>query len=59
MKRELEKAFRKVRTEIADAIIEHDMDDQAEFFGELADWAYRQHEALSLDADLETQDYEE
>ena len=33
-------------------------DEAADFFGQLADWAYAQSEAMSLDDDLEMQDYE-
>ena len=33
-------------------------DEPADFFGQLADWAYAQSEAMSLDDDLEMQDYE-
>lgn len=33
-------------------------DEAADFFGQLADWAYAQSEAMSLDDDPEMQDYE-
>ena len=33
--------------------------ERAEFFSELADWAYAQHEAMSIDDECEMQNYEE
>lgn len=33
--------------------------ERAEFFGELADWAYAQYEAMSIDDECEMQNYEE
>ena len=34
-------------------------DEAAQFFSELADWAYAQYEAMSIDDECEMQDYEE
>lgn len=34
-------------------------EDQAKFYGELADWAYSQHETLSIDDECEMQNYDE
>ena len=36
-----------------------DRDEAAQFFSELADWAYAQHEAMSIDDYCEMQNYEE
>lgn len=33
--------------------------ERAEFFNELADWAYAQYEAMSIDDECEMQNYEE
>lgn len=35
------------------------MEEAAEFFDRLADWAYAQHEACLIDPEPEMQDYEE
>ena len=37
---------------------EMERDEAADFFGQLADWAYAQSESMSLADDLEMQDYE-
>lgn len=46
MNKELKKVLETVRTQVIEATEGHDWDEQAEFFGELADWAYGRHEIL-------------
>ena len=58
MKQELRQTLELVRSQLVEATEGHEWDEQAEFFGELADWAYGRHEALSAPPELELQDYE-
>ena len=48
-----------VQQQVTEATEGHEWDEQAEFFGELADWAYGRHEILSASPEPEMQDYEE
>ena len=59
MNTELKKSLEIVRQQVTEATEGHDWDEQAEFFGELADWAYGRHEILSASPEPEMQDYEE
>lgn len=58
MKKELKETLRHVQRQIAEATEGHEWDEQAEFFGALADWCYGRHEMLLSPAELELQDYE-
>lgn len=59
MKQELRQVLEHVRQQAVEATEGHEWDEQAEFFGELADWAYGRHEILSVSPEMEIQDYEE
>lgn len=59
MNAELRKILETVQQQVAEATKWHEWDEQAEFFGELADWAYGRHEILSAPPEMEMQDYEE
>ena len=59
MNAELKKALETVRRQVTEATEGYAWDEQAEFFGELADWAYGRHEILSASPEPEIQDYEE
>lgn len=59
MNTELRNALETVRRQVTEATEGHEWDEQAEFFGELADWAYGRHEILSAPPETEMQDYEE
>lgn len=59
MNAELRKVLETVQYQVTEATEGHDWDEQAEFFGELADWAYGRHEILSASPEMEVQDYEE
>ena len=59
MNAELKKALEMVRRQVTEATEGYEWDEQAEFFGELADWAYGRHEILSASPEMEVQDYEE
>lgn len=49
------KALKQQATELS---LGMDRDEAAQFFSELADWAYAQHEAMFIDDYCEMQDYE-
>ena len=59
MNADLRKTLETVRQQVTEATEGHEWDDQAEFFGELADWAYGRYEILSGLPEPELQDYEE
>ncbi len=59
MKQELKQVLEHVRGQVAEATEGHEWDEQAEFFGELADWAYGRHEMLSAPPEMEMQNHEE
>ena len=59
MNAELRNALETVRRQVTEATEGYEWDEQAEFFGGLADWAYGRHEALSAPPEMEIQDYEE
>ena len=59
MNAELKKTLEIVQQQVAEATEGHEWDEQAEFFGGLADWAYGRHEILSASPEAEMQDYEE
>ena len=49
----------KKKVEILDGAIWLPETERIEFFSELADWAYAQYEAMSIDDEFEMQNYEE
>lgn len=59
MKQELRQTLKLVQQQVTEATEGYEWDEQAEFFGELADWAYGMHEILSAPPEMEVQDYEE
>lgn len=59
MNAELKKTLEIVQQQVTEATEGHEWDEQAEFLGELADWAYGRHEILSASPEPEMQDYEE
>lgn len=58
MNTDLKKTLEIVQQQVTEATEGYEWDEQAEFFGELADWAYGRHEILSVPSDLEVQDYD-
>lgn len=56
---ELRKVLEAVCCQVTEATDGYEWDDQSEFFGELADWAYGRHELLSVSPDPEIQDCED
>lgn len=44
MKQELRQTLKLVQQQVTEATEGYEWDEQAEFFGELADWAYGRHE---------------
>lgn len=59
MKQELRQTLKLVQQQITEATEGYEWDEQAEFFGELADWAYGRNEILAAPPEMEVQDYEE
>lgn len=59
MKHELRQTLKIVQQQITEATEGYEWDEQAEFFGELADWAYGRNEILSVSPEIELQNYEE
>lgn len=58
MNKRLEQLLQEIREQAVLTAIEFDIDEQAAFFGELADWAYAQQDAVLIDSDMEMQDYD-
>ena len=58
MNNQPEKALKALFEPIIEATIGMSPEEAADFFGQLADWAYAQSESMSLADDLEMQDYE-
>ena len=58
MNKRLEQLLQDIRAQVLLAAIEYDTDEQAAFFGELADWAYAQQDAVLIDSDMEMQDFD-
>ena len=50
------KALKQQATEVS---LSMERDEAAEFFSELADWAYAQYESMSIDDECEMQNYDE
>lgn len=53
------KILENLKKEINLLVSDMEMQDAAEFYSELADWAYANGEAMLIDNELEVQDYEE
>lgn len=51
-------ALKTLMNEITLATLDMENEEAAEFFSQLADWAYAQSEAMLISPDLELQDYE-
>ncbi len=58
MNKKLEQLLQEIREQAVLTAIEYDTDEQAAFFGELADWAYAQQDAVLIDSDMEMQDFD-
>lgn len=58
MDKKTEHALDALKKQAREDSLKMERDEAADFFGQLADWAYAQSEAMSLDDDLEMQDYE-
>lgn len=58
MRLELTRVLELAKRQVTEATEGYEWDDQAEFFGELADWAYGRQEILSVSPDVEMQNYE-
>jgi len=56
MERKQEQALKVLRQQVLEATLDMEREEAAEFFGELADWAYAQQEAMLID---EPQNYDE
>lgn len=59
MDKQAEQALKNLKTQATEVTLRLERDEAAQFFGELADWAYAQHEAMSIDDECEMQNYEE
>ncbi|UVP10433.1 hypothetical protein NXW19_20070 [Bacteroides ovatus] len=58
MERKQEQALKVLRQQVLEASLNMEREEAAEFFGELADWAYAQQEAMLID-EPEMQNYDE
>lgn len=58
MERKQEQALKVLRQQAFEATLDMEREESAEFFGELADWAYAQQEAMLID-EPEMQNYDE
>ena len=58
MERKQEEALKVLRQQAFEATLDMEREESAEFFGELADWAYAQQEAMLID-EPEMQNYDE
>lgn len=54
-----EQALKSLKDQATETSLGMERDEAAQFFSELADWAYAQYEAMSIDDECEMQDYEE
>lgn len=59
MKSKAEQALNVLKKWATEATLNMENEEAAEFFSELADWAYAQHEACLIDTEPEMQNYEE
>ena len=58
MERKQEQALKVLRQQVLETSLDMEREEAAEFFGELADWAYAQQEAMLID-EPEMQNYDE
>lgn len=58
MERKQEQALKVLRQQALEASLDMEREEAAEFFSELADWAYAQQEAMLID-EPEMQNYDE
>lgn len=58
MERKQEQALKVLRQQVLEATLDMEREEAAEFFDELADWAYVQQEAMLID-EPEMQNYDE
>ena len=54
----MDNKLKTLKQQATEASLGMERDEAAQFFSELADWAYAQHEAMSIDDYCEMQDYE-
>ena len=57
MERKQEQALKVLRQQVLETSLDMEREEAAEFFGELADWAYAQQEAMLID-EPEMQNYD-
>ena len=55
----MDNKLKALKQQATEASLGMERDEAAQFFSELADWAYAQHEAMSIDDYCEMQNYEE
>lgn len=55
----MDNKLKALKQQATEASLGMDRDEAAQFFSELADWAYAQYEAMSIDDECEMQNYEE
>ena len=55
----MDNKLKALKQQATEASLGMDRDEAAQFFSELADWAYTQHEAMSIDYYCEMQNYDE
>lgn len=55
----IETILENLKNEVTEATDKMTQEQAATFFGELADWAYAMSESLTLDNDIEMQNFEE
>ena len=58
MYKQAEQALKALKQQATESSLGLERDEAAQFFSELADWAYTQYEAMSIDDYCEMQDYE-
>ena len=59
MDKKAHEALKRIRKDVTLTTSDLENQDAAEFFSELADWAYANGEAMLIDEELDMQDYEE
>lgn len=59
MNKQSRRALKSLKNDAGEAIANLDREEAAEFFSELADWAYAQHETMLIDDEPEMQNYDE
>lgn len=59
MDKQAEQALKALKQQATESSLGLERDEAAQFFSDLADWAYAQYEAMSIDDECEMQNYEE